>query len=277
LWELVQRYPELNIKEAGFGEGGFIIDADGQRLHMAQGITEEYGSAVARMFDLLNRGECSYYANWEYLTDRSNYNIDINHKPYLKTPSANVAECAFKLYGCNKLKPLIDGNSNEGNIVGSIAGYDKKKKHLRVLMYNHNSKIGDYGTEKVCLLLKNIQSPSESVIKTRQWRIDNEHSNFSSIWLKESEDFTRNTIEFDMGTRGNSCYDTPIHLYLNEAGKKYYYSRKEYYKLADALDEMEPEPGWNRKIAGGEFSLEVRMPQHSVLLLELENVTLQDL
>jgi len=262
------QYPSLCIHEIGFGEGGFSLDMEGKRLHMAQGITEEYGSALARMFDICNtEGEC-YFANWEYLTDRCNYDINLQQKPFLKPPVANVAECISKMSGCQRIVPDISGGDTNGNLVGSIAGYDEKRRCLYILSYNHNSKMGDHGTETIRIKFRGIQPDLSEPVPIRQWRIDHDHSNFSSQWLKDSKSLKRELIRFDMGTQGNSRYDTPVYLYLDEEGRKFYNSQKVLYEKLSSLCGSSVE----LIVSADEQMVEMQlvMPHHSVSFIEFQ-------
>jgi hypothetical protein len=265
--QLSIRYQCLNIKEVGFGEAGYIFDIEMQRLHCAQGITEDFASVVARIFDFSNSVGKAYFANWEYLTDKCNYDIDLYHKPYLKTPAANVAGFISKMLNKKRLIPNLVKRTDSANLVGSISAYDVDLNVLQVLIYNHNSKMGDQGTEIVEVSIDNLIN-SNNIFDIKSYRVDGNNGNFSSVWLKDSENIERETIIFDMGTKGNSKYDTPILLYLDDVGKKFYFKRKTYYK--ELSEKIETNENFNINVNNRmQVCLSLEMPHHSVSLLEI--------
>jgi len=271
MWSKARQYPSLNIREVGFGETGFFDDGDGKRLQMAQGITEEYGSAVARIFDLANVDNLGYCANWEYLSDRCNLDIDMYKKPFLETPASNAAKCVAKLLSCSKIHAGLCGSSLEDNKIGAQASFDSLNGKIYVLVYNHNSNRGNFESEYVNVEIRKIESISGNSVRVRHWRIDRDTSNFANLWLKESENIIRKEVQFDMETCGNSKYDVAIQLYLDTDDKEYYYSRKLHYDCIGRLSTCDADS--NHMIINDSISMLIKMPCHSVSLLEISNIT----
>lgn len=228
--ELVEKYPKLGISQIGYGEGGFIWDKNNNRLHMAQGITEDFGSAAARMFIVANESKKrnSYFANWEYLTDRNNYNIDFMPEHNIKTPAAYSAELLTKMFG----EDVIVTSGSLPSSVSVLASKSSDNKTLHVLVCNHPDTI-DAGNDVELEINLGQLKPSN----IKHYLVDSDHGNFSKYWLEDSKDMIRKHIKFDINTEGSSVLDSSVSLYLNKEDFAFWQKEKpKYATLSDNTD-----------------------------------------
>lgn len=261
--DLADKYPSLNIREIGIGEGGIIQDSNLDRLHMAQGITEEFSSCLARIFDICNNSSHGYFANWEYLTDRANISLDFPQNIWLKTPASNCAEMLDSMIDGEKLCPIEYEINQNNSIVNSFASYYEKDNKLKIFMYYHSSDIEDSDYKEMTVKLINIKNLKNITLK----RVDAKHGNFSRVWLADSSDIPRKHIVFDMDTEGSSVIDTPITLYLDDKGKEFYYmNRNKYIKLSEDIESNDFECCSD----SNNTMLNFLMPKNGIVLFELQ-------
>ena len=253
------QYPSLNIREIGVGEGGFLTDRDGKNFNGSVGFTEEYGSALARMFDIGNGSSPGYFANWTYHTNREN--VDAT-QPVLATCAANVGELLVKLMSGDRVSVSSFGSGSNGNILGQMASYDADNQKLYVLLYNHNGSFGDKNEETIALNINNIEAAGINEPTVRHWRVDQNNSNFGTTWLKDTQHISKNSSLYDAE---QFCYNR-----LNAESQAIFDTNYDTYKELSALSTYEPDQLID--IIDNTIYKTVILPHHSVTLLEISNV-----
>ena len=262
LQKMVEKYPTLKIEEIGIGEGGVIQDRNRDRLHMAQGITEEYSAGLARLFDISNSSLNGYFANWEYLTDRANISLDFPQNVWLKTPVSNCAELINDMLKGSKLYPIESEKQHNKSIINSFASYFKSENRIKIMVYYNCPDFYGYNEKEITIKLLNIDKANSVTLK----RVDEKHGNFSHTWIDDSLDIPRKHIKFDMETEGSSVIDTAISLYLDEKGKEFYYSNREkYVKLSETLDSDD----FECCCKNGDTAVNFVLPKNGIAILDI--------
>ena len=227
----VKEYPQLGITKVNVGEGQFLSDgmSPPHRLSNAQDGTEYGASWMAEMYHAWCVNGCEYFANWAYHCD-----FWLTDQPMLKVPAYHVAQMIKNMSGCSNVAVTSGEAEKKGNTIGAIASVDPLKKHLQVMVYNHNLERENIAEDlEICI---SVDSPTDNV-SVKAWLVDENHSNFFRKWLKDSVHIKRNESSADFDTLG-SLVDTEVAKLLEGDDLEFWTAQKQKYAQLDGLEEI---------------------------------------
>ncbi len=227
----IKEYPQLGITKINVGEGQFLSDgmSPPHRLSNAQDGTEYGASWMAEMYHACCANGCEYFANWAYHCD-----FWLTDQPTLKVPAYHVAQMIKNMSGCSSVAVRSGEAEKKGNTIGAIAAVDPLKKHLQVMVYNHNLERENIAEDLEICITADSQSDSVSV---KAWLVDETHSNFFQRWLQDSAHIKRKESSADFDTLG-SLVDTEVANLLEDDALEFWTAQKKKYAQLDGLEEI---------------------------------------
>ena len=134
--------------------------------------------------------------------------------------------------GCSNVAVTSGEAEKKGNTIGAIASVDPLKKHLQVMVYNHNLERENIAEDlEICI---SVDSPTDNV-SVKAWLVDENHSNFFRKWLKDSVHIKRNESSADFDTLG-SLVDTEVAKLLEGDDLEFWTAQKQKYAQLDGLE-----------------------------------------
>jgi len=230
-------------------EGQILHDEDGKYLWLGDG-TELGAAWNAAIVKVCLDHRIDRYVQWGFLTDG------------VKTPTYNVIALYEKMLGSRRLVVNVkNGGLPKGSYLDSLAATDRKGD-LRILIFHYNPDRYLLHNQRVKLAVKNLSPGRYNVT---HWRVDSEHSNFFSQWLRDSEGIPR----MDTGSNSGSIWDLAATSVIGKAGWELWSSRKPHYLMIDRLESLETPRTIQIR---GDYSQVLSLPVNSVSLLEFRKL-----
>lgn len=128
---------------------------------------------------------------------------------------------------------------------------------IRIIAFSYDWAVRD-NPEQTPVTINLSTHKDSTKYAVEQWRIDREHSNFMTQWIKDSA----NLKMVDRGCNSGSHYDLDVRHTLDDEGLKVWNSNIEKYHAMDDLELMEPSQTVETK--DGKLSLSLSLPSNSV-------------